>query len=558
MTLPYSDPSNPALPSPLFSDLAATRGDHMRANNAAIFTDLANLDTRLYRREESNSTASSGGTLTLTVADMVQQLITGTLAHTIVLPVVSTLYLGFSFIIINNSTQSITVNSSGSNLVKTVLPGRMIFLTCILISGTTAASWNALDLSGDVVGPASAAADIIPTFSDTTGKIIQSSGRTMTSLVARTGDLGLIRGELLFNSTTVPPYVGVGVYEINDGTIYQRTTDLAYAVGDILGDQALRPYYWYGVFLKNTGAKMIHLLGGGTVLKTYNITSISGGNTINFSSSAGGTQPAAAMIAVIQNATTSGNNGFWPITSVAGSPVTSVTVTGTLTNQAGAAGTVQIYYLMDTLHGAGTLAGVTTAAQALWYTPSPADALYGNTHDWCGFDYTKNGYYSKWDATYRLIGIFSTDASSHVLDVISYRSGRNKNDNIFNVNTGGSICTNATRFTVIAKCWGNDYTYVDDASHGARITANRQLRARNNYSGYNTGAATSLSIELNGTDTLGAGTIIAHCGAIGNNQNMPIAGACRMNKNDFLKFYSTLGLAGTAYTLARSEMEVPV
>ena len=44
MSLPYSDPSNPALPSPLFSDLTAARGDHLRANNNAIFNDLTYLD----------------------------------------------------------------------------------------------------------------------------------------------------------------------------------------------------------------------------------------------------------------------------------------------------------------------------------------------------------------------------------------------------------------------------------------------------------------------------------------------------------------------------------
>lgn len=44
MTLPYSDPSNPALPSPLFSDVTAVRNDHMRANNAAIFADLEFLN----------------------------------------------------------------------------------------------------------------------------------------------------------------------------------------------------------------------------------------------------------------------------------------------------------------------------------------------------------------------------------------------------------------------------------------------------------------------------------------------------------------------------------
>ena len=44
--LPYSDPSNPALPSPLFSDVSAVRADHMRANNAAIFADLIELNAR--------------------------------------------------------------------------------------------------------------------------------------------------------------------------------------------------------------------------------------------------------------------------------------------------------------------------------------------------------------------------------------------------------------------------------------------------------------------------------------------------------------------------------
>lgn len=44
--LPYSDPSNPALPSPLFSDVTAVRGDHMRANNAAIFANLNALNAR--------------------------------------------------------------------------------------------------------------------------------------------------------------------------------------------------------------------------------------------------------------------------------------------------------------------------------------------------------------------------------------------------------------------------------------------------------------------------------------------------------------------------------
>lgn len=43
MALPQPDPSNPALPAPLFADVDAVRGDHMRANNQLIWEDLQYL-----------------------------------------------------------------------------------------------------------------------------------------------------------------------------------------------------------------------------------------------------------------------------------------------------------------------------------------------------------------------------------------------------------------------------------------------------------------------------------------------------------------------------------
>jgi hypothetical protein len=235
MSLPYSDPSNPALPSPLFSDLTAVRGDHLRANNSAIFADLdaldarnpalvplsggsfktsalanavtyngrstfmctagvtdtpysgvwsisgiwnpadsagrfiAMLDTTLETWEikysggawgawtkhtDSNgnqyanafvdaftTTATAGGTLTLTVASAPNQFFTGSSNHTVALPVASTLQQGFAFYITNTSTGTITVNSSGGNLVASVSPLTTRQFLCILASGTDAASW---------------------------------------------------------------------------------------------------------------------------------------------------------------------------------------------------------------------------------------------------------------------------------------------------------------------------------------------------------------------------------------------------------------------------------
>ena len=89
------------------------------------------------------TTATAAGTTTLTNASSFYQLFTGTLTQTIVLPVTSTLALGWTFHICNNSTGNLTLNSSGGNLVITIPPGTTAMCTCILITGTTAASWEA-------------------------------------------------------------------------------------------------------------------------------------------------------------------------------------------------------------------------------------------------------------------------------------------------------------------------------------------------------------------------------------------------------------------------------
>lgn len=89
------------------------------------------------------TTATAAGTTTLTVASTYQQFFTGVTTQTVVLPVTSTLTLGHTFAIKNNSTGLVTVNSSGSNAVIVIAGGAYAEVTCILASWTTAASWNA-------------------------------------------------------------------------------------------------------------------------------------------------------------------------------------------------------------------------------------------------------------------------------------------------------------------------------------------------------------------------------------------------------------------------------
>ena len=88
------------------------------------------------------TTATAAGTTTLTATSNRYQRFTGSTTQTIVLPVTSTLATGVSYEIENASTGNLTVNSSGGNLVITVIPGVSVQCMCIGTSLTTAADWD--------------------------------------------------------------------------------------------------------------------------------------------------------------------------------------------------------------------------------------------------------------------------------------------------------------------------------------------------------------------------------------------------------------------------------
>lgn len=88
------------------------------------------------------TTVTAAGTTTLVVGSKQIQEFTGTTTQTVVLPVTSTLVAGKGFQIINNSSGVVTVNSSGGNLIQAMAAGTSLYLTCVLITGTTAASWE--------------------------------------------------------------------------------------------------------------------------------------------------------------------------------------------------------------------------------------------------------------------------------------------------------------------------------------------------------------------------------------------------------------------------------
>ena len=165
------------------------------------------------------STATSGSPYTLTAASTYYQLFTGTLAQTIVLPAVSTLALGWTFHVCNNSTANLTINSSGGNFVITVLPNTTAMVTCIAITGTSATSWEAgLTDFSTATG---------------TGDVVLSNSPTLV-----TPALGTPSSVTLTNATGLPVNSGVSGLGTNVATALQANVGSSGAVvvnGGVLG-----------------------------------------------------------------------------------------------------------------------------------------------------------------------------------------------------------------------------------------------------------------------------------------------------------------------------------
>ena len=207
------------------------------------------------------TTATAAGTTTLTVTSNHQQFFTGTTTQTIVLPVTSTLALGVGYLIENNSTGNLTVNSSGSNLVGTVIPNTTALCTCILTSGTTAASWD-FDFVGytsntgtgaNVLGtaPTIASANLTTALtltgaSGTSGQVLTSGGSgaapTWTTASGGSSQWTTTGSDIYYTTGSV----GIGTSTItNPLTVSKASTAV---LGVFSGDNAVS-----GIQILNTG-----------------------------------------------------------------------------------------------------------------------------------------------------------------------------------------------------------------------------------------------------------------------------------------------------------------
>ena len=87
------------------------------------------------------TTVTAAAITTLTVASAFYQFFTGSSTQTVRMPVVSTLVLGQSYYIVNQSSNTVTVQSSGSNTIQVMSGFTTLSLTAVATSGTGANVW---------------------------------------------------------------------------------------------------------------------------------------------------------------------------------------------------------------------------------------------------------------------------------------------------------------------------------------------------------------------------------------------------------------------------------
>lgn len=148
------------------------------------------------------SQATAAGTTTLVNTDVLEQVFTGVTTQTVVLPVVTTLkQAGWQYLIINDSSGAVTINSSGSNAVQVVAAGaRCLVSNNKITADTTAAAWEVMYVPVIVAGLV--ATDLLRSYLATTVTYNANAVLADTALSVTVAAGGIYAIELVVQSTS--------------------------------------------------------------------------------------------------------------------------------------------------------------------------------------------------------------------------------------------------------------------------------------------------------------------------------------------------------------------
>ena len=136
--------------------------------------------------EGFTTTATAAGTTTLVVGSTYTQVFTGTTTQTVKLPTTS-IVAGAQYFIINASTGSVTVQSSGANTIVILAGGTAALFTAVVATPTTAANWSYVYLAANAASGKSATFSNSLTFAGTDGTTITfpATSGTVTTTTAQ-------------------------------------------------------------------------------------------------------------------------------------------------------------------------------------------------------------------------------------------------------------------------------------------------------------------------------------------------------------------------------------
>jgi hypothetical protein len=411
------------------------------------------------------STVTAAGITTLTNTSNYYQLFTGSTTQTVVLPVTSTLQTGWTFHICNNSTGTVTVNSSGGNLVISVIPGVTVMCTCIGTTLTTAADWEAgyTDFS---------------TRTGTNAVVLQTQPAiTSPTINGQLDFVGTTINSSNFHTTqtsgvmTIGGTSGTGSITLGRSTVSQQTDIQAGATAS--GSTKTINFGTSGLSGSTTTITIGSAVAGATSTTTLNGV-VTLANALAVSSGGTGATTAAAARTNL-GATTVGSN-FFTLTNP--SAITFPRINADNTVSALDAATFRTAIGAGT--GSGTVTSVTgTSPVASSGGTTPAISLSS------GYGDTQNPYASK-------TANFFLAAPNGSAGVPTFRAVVAADIPTLNQNTTGSAATLTTGRTISIT---GDLAYTSPSFNGsANVTAAGTLATVN----ANVGSFTNASITVNG------------------------------------------------------------
>lgn len=210
--------TNKTFTTPVINGTITGTGQAIAATASTIAMRDANANLTANNHIESyTTTVTANQTTTLVVGSTYQQYFTGSTTNQIVqLPVASTLVLGQQFNIVNNSSVSITVNSSGGNLVQTIATVSSAIVTCIKVSGTDQTSWSVAYITAGGTGT-------VTNVAWTTSQGVSASIANASTTPNITVTLGALTGVTSFNGLVVTANTGAITTGTWNGTIITGT-----------------------------------------------------------------------------------------------------------------------------------------------------------------------------------------------------------------------------------------------------------------------------------------------------------------------------------------------